>query len=167
MWYTGTGPGAGGIGSVRKIGMSTSTDGIIWTKNASNPVLDIGPTGAGDAGQVSMLTVSKAGGGYHMWYSVGITGASGIGHATSPDGTTWTKDPANPVIPGNSGEWDDIVFAPFVLYDGCFFQMFYSACDGNGICQIGYARSLDGTTWVKRGVVLPMGSAGDFDSRNC
>jgi len=99
-----------------------------------------------------------------MWYSVGITGASGIGHATSPDGTTWIKDPANPVIPGNSGEWDDIVFAPLVLYDGCFFQMFYSGCDDTGICQIGYARSLDGTTWTRRGVVLPIGSMGDFDS---
>ncbi len=164
MWYTGTGPGAGGVGSVRKIGMATSTDGIDWTKHAGNPVLDVGPTGAWDAGQVSIPTVTKVGGGYQMWYSVGITGASGIGHATSPDGTTWTKDPANPVIPGGSGGWDDIIYAPFVLNDGCFLQMFYSGCDGLGICQIGYARSLDGTTWSKQGAILPMGTGTDFDS---
>jgi predicted GH43/DUF377 family glycosyl hydrolase len=165
MWYTGTGPSAGGIGSVRKIGMANSLDGIIWTKYAGNPVLDVGPTGDWDASQVSIPTVYKTGSGYHMWYSVGISGVSGIGHATSPDGTTWTKDPANPVIPGNSGGWDDIAFAPFVLYDGCFFQMFYSGCDSAGdICQVGYARSLDGTTWTRRGAVLPMGSGADFDS---
>lgn len=165
MWYTGTGPGPGGIGSIRKIGMATSTDGIEWTKFASNPVLDVGPTGAWDAGQVSVPTVARVGGGYHMWYSVGISGASGIGHATSPDGTTWTKDPANPVLPGGSGAWDDIVYAPFVLYDGCFFQMFYSGCNNStGICQIGYASSLDGTTWTRYGAVLPQGTGSDFDS---
>ena len=31
-----------------------------------------------------------------------------IGHATSPDGITWTKDTNNPVLDvGPDGNWDD------------------------------------------------------------
>ncbi len=36
---------------------------------------------------------------FHMWYWLGgSSGRNRIGHATSPDGVTWTKDPLNPVL---------------------------------------------------------------------
>jgi len=43
-----------------------------------------------------------------------------IGHATSADGITWTKDPNNPVLPrGSKGAWDvSWINAGSVLYDG-------------------------------------------------
>lgn len=157
MWYTGSGQGK------RRIGYATSSDGTTWARN-TNPVLDVGTTGW-DAVQVSNPTVTKVGSTYHMWYSSVITPAGGIGHATSTNGTDWTKDGGNPVIPGGSGGWDDTVFAPFVLYDGSMYQMWYTGCNAAGeACQIGYARSTNGSTWYKRGVVLTFGSAGAFDS---
>ena len=159
MWYTGT------SGSIRRVGYATSPDGITWTKYPGNPVVEVGAIGSWDASRVSNPTVTKVGSTYHMWYSSPISPAGGIGHATSPDGINWTKDSGNPVIPGGSGTWDDTLFAPFVLYDGSLFQMWYTGCNPTlDICQIDYARSVDGSTWSKRGVVLAMGSSGDFDS---
>jgi predicted GH43/DUF377 family glycosyl hydrolase len=159
MWYTGT------SGGIRRIGYATSPDGITWTKYVGNPVVDVGASGSWDESRVSNPTVAKVGSTYHMWYSSSISPTGGIGHATSPNGIIWTKDSGNPVIAGGSGAWDDILFAPFVLYDGSLFQMWNTGCNPTQeICQINYARSVDGSTWSKRGVVLTMGSSGDFDS---
>jgi predicted GH43/DUF377 family glycosyl hydrolase len=159
MWYTGFGS------SGRQIGLATSTDGIVWVKSASNPVLTKGAAGSWDGNQVSNPTVIKVGGSYHMWYSSVISPAGGIGYATSPDGITWTKYAGNPVISGGSGGWDDTAFAPNVIFDGCWFQMWYSGCNaGQTTCQVGYARSLDGIHWRDRVVVLTIGDGSDFDS---
>ena len=159
MWYTGTG------GGLRRIGYATSADGILWEKFTGNPVLTVGSAGAWDANRVSNPTVVKVGSTYHLWYSSGLGSAGGIGHATSPDGTTWTKDAANPVLPAGSGSWDDVIFAPAVIYEDCKFQLFYTGCDSTqALCQIGFSTSLDGITWTKRGVVLAVGGAGAFDA---
>lgn len=160
MWYTGTGS------NIRKVGYATSPDGITWTKYASNPVLTPGSPGSWDAGQVSNPAVYKLGSTFHMWYSVGLTSSGGIGHATSTDGMVWVKDPANPVISAGGTGWDAIVIAPSVSHDNCLFQMVYTGCK-NALgedCQIGYARSADGTTWQKLGKVIPLGSGSAFDS---
>ena len=98
MWY------AGGdfVGTVR-IGHATSPDGIKWTKNPNNPVMDPGPEGAWDENTLFGCKVLLVDTIFHMWY----TGNGGpvlkyenyrIGHATSPDGITWTKDPHNPLL---------------------------------------------------------------------
>jgi len=159
MWYTGT------SGSIRRVGYATSPDGITWTKYPGNPVVDVGAIGDWDASRVSNPTVAKVGSTYHMWFSSSISPAGGIGHATSLDGINWSKDGGNPIIPGGRTTWDDTLFAPFVLFDGSMFQMWYTGCNSaQDICQIDYARSVDGSTWSKRGVVLTMGSSGDFDS---
>lgn len=159
MWYTGTGSG------VRKIGYATSTDGITWNKSASNPVLTPGSPGSWDAGQVSNPTVFKLASTYHMWYSAGLTTSGGIGHATSTDGIVWVKDPANPVISAGGTGWDAIVIAPSVSHDNCLFQMVYTGCKNalGDDCQIGYARSADGTTWQKLSKIIPLGATGTFD----
>jgi len=53
--------------------------------------------------RVETPSVVKAGDTYHMYYS-GMKesgealGLLAIGHATSPDGIHWTKDPANPIV---------------------------------------------------------------------
>jgi hypothetical protein len=82
------------------IGYATSQDGVTWVRHPS-AVLEPGPS-SWDGYHVFSPGVVFDGVSYHMWY----TGAWGygtnlggfqIGYATSPDGISWTKDPANPV----------------------------------------------------------------------
>jgi len=108
---------------------ATSPDGKTWTKNAS-PVLTRTSLGWDSYGVCAPSVVMNADGTYAMWYTC-ITGSVSsffaylnhtitldslflnqtniaIGHATSPDGTTWTQDGANPVLGKGSGSaWDN------------------------------------------------------------
>ena len=98
MWYSGRDATYDGNWA---IGYATSSDGVSWTKDGSNPVLTGGSFGAWDSHMVREPSVVNVGGTYHMWY----TGVSNwpyfhIGHATSSDGITWTKDAATRSSPG-------------------------------------------------------------------
>lgn len=160
MWYAGSGSGP------RQIGLATSTDGFTWIKYGSNPVFLANPGSTWNESRLSNPTVLKVGSTYMMWYSTVLTPLGGIGLATSTDGITWNRYAGNPVISGGSGGWDDTVFAPYVIFDGCWYHMWYSGANTGGevIYQIGYARSPDGMRWEKLGVVLPNGSGSDFDA---
>lgn len=152
MWYTGRGM----TGPVNQIGYATSSDGVSWTKHAGNPVMTVGAAGAWDSARVREASIVHLGSTYHMWYA----GTQShpiyrIGYATSPDGLTWTKHAANPVLGmGAAGDWDDeTVYAPQVIHHGGTFHMWYSGGDGTTprVWQIGYAASCDqdGVSWVK------------------
>ncbi len=162
MWYAGT------EGTTWKIGYATSTDGNSWTKYASNPVLSPGSTGAWDAGDVKEPWVLKIDDVYHMWY-VGSTSTSGdhIGHATSSDGTTWTKDSANPVFaPEPSNTWEQYyVSNPSVLYEDGRFVMYYSGAYTTSKQRVGRAYSDDGISWARdvTNPVLDWGNSTDWD----
>ena len=82
-----------------------------------------------------------------MWYhgcNEGYESCS-IGYATSPDGKNWTKHVANPVLEGESGEWDgEIVGSPAVIRNGTGYEMWYW-----GGSAIGRATSSDGIHWTK------------------
>ncbi len=161
MWYT----GADNTDTYR-IGYATSPDGIIWTKSPANPVLGLGPPGTWEDNHLHSTTVLYDGLKYHMWYG-GDDGLNWrIGYATSPDGITWTKSPANPVLDlGPPGSWDDTQTQfPSVLHDGVTYQMWYTGNDGT-TRRIGYATSSDGILWTKSGVnpVLELGPPGSWD----
>ena len=135
------------------IGHATSPDGITWTKDSANPVLTTGPSGSWDSQRILFPSVIKNSTGYEMWYmGYDDNWNAAIGHATSPDGVTWTKDPANPVLePGGDGAWDESLVAhPCVLYDSAagIYRMWYLGCGRDG-CAIGYAFSPDGVNWTK------------------
>nr|QOV09079.1 hypothetical protein HULAa30F3_00034 [uncultured Dehalococcoidia bacterium] len=132
------------------IGRATSTNGTTWTKDLANPVLTKGAGAAWDKFGVGMPTVLLSGGTYHMWYTgIGaafdsilgfyrqtsslenslLTGTNlAIGHATSANGVTWTKDTANPIVnKGNSAAWDKYgASAPSVIQVGTNYWMYYS-----------------------------------------
>lgn len=95
MYYTG-GPAGGGT----RIGLATSSDGITWTKHASNPVLT--PTGQGrnDGDNVSEPAVWFEGGSWTMIYSYrnGSTILPGYRYATSSDGISWTKGGSGDIL---------------------------------------------------------------------
>ena len=106
LWYQGSRT------DTTRIGHATSPDGITWTKDANNPVLDVGPDGAWDDQSAYFGSVLLVDDVFHMWYNGDTTNwgedMNKIVHATSPDGITWTKDPNNPVLTtGPSGSWDD------------------------------------------------------------
>ena len=84
MFYEGNeedwfGPGTSGIG------YAYSSDGIHWTKNTANPVVQNGPGGAWDIEATAPFVLLKNSM-YQMWYG----GNAGIGYASSP--TTGVND---------------------------------------------------------------------------
>lgn len=143
--------------STKSIVRFTSNDGI----NFSNEGIVLAPGTGFEDDKVSDPTIVKIGSTYHMWYA-GSTGASvsgfSIGHATSSDLSTWSKDPANPVFTGG-GEG---VNEPSVIYEpndsGREYKMLYTKGTGTnddiGNEDIGYAYSSDGTNWTDYGEVF-------------
>jgi predicted GH43/DUF377 family glycosyl hydrolase len=170
MWYTGH-KNKFSIGN-EKIGHATSPDGSIWTKDANNPVLTVGSSGSWENSWISVGAVLFDNTKYHMWYSGGdtITGIVKIGHATSTDGLTWTKDPSNPVLSqGSSSSWDyPRVELPAVLFDGAVYNMWYSGGSSIFNWKIGHATSANGVNWTKdpSNPVLSKGQAGAWDSKS-
>jgi predicted GH43/DUF377 family glycosyl hydrolase len=157
MWYTGrdaTGKG--------RVGYATSPDGIVWTKYANNPVMNVGTAGSWDSTYVGMTSVIKVGAIYKLWYRGGSLTGGAIGFATSPDGLAWTK--FDPAITGGSGGWDTTPYHPEVIFDGLKYHMWYSGCNpADDVCQVGYATSTNGTQWTRKGMMLPQGAAGAWD----
>jgi predicted GH43/DUF377 family glycosyl hydrolase len=159
MWY-----GTNQDGTKTQIGYAESYDGIKWTHHPT-PVLRIGPEGAWDDEDVETPTVVKYNGIYHLWYCArGSLNESEdafpentyrIGHATSPDGIHWTKDPNNPVIPLGKIyiDWDWACTAePTVVVEDGTFKMWYLGGDvykGKFRLRVGYATSKDGSNWTK------------------
>ncbi len=81
MWYSG-----GGF-FTWKIGYATSPDGIVWIKDTSNPVLNLGTSGSWDDKSVAfpsvMLDTTESI--FKMWYTGSGSNWDGhIGYATSP-----------------------------------------------------------------------------------
>jgi predicted GH43/DUF377 family glycosyl hydrolase len=111
MWLSGGDP-SDSRHIVVQVYEARSANGVSWKINTM-PVLRVGDSNAWDGLRIETPSVGKVGDTYHMYYSGADTknanaGIFGIGHATSRDGTTWTKDPANPVITGqtrNKNEW--------------------------------------------------------------
>jgi len=138
MWYLGL---SGNF--VFRIGYATSSDGIQWTKHPNNPVLDVGPPGSWEESIVFTPDVHFDGQTYHMWYNGFNRTDARIGHATSPDGISWTKNPANPIInPGVPGTWESREAShPRVLFDGNARKMWYIGSDDQINIRIGYANT--------------------------
>ena len=81
----------------KSIALVEGTDGIHW----GVPVIALGPNPATDwEAEVNRPVVVKRPEGYHMWYTGQARGHSWIGHATSPDGKTWTRTGKTKVAPG-------------------------------------------------------------------
>ena len=85
--------------------------------------------------------------------------------------TSFTKYATNPVLTlGGGGQWDsENIEVSAVMNDGGLYKMWYHGFDISGNARIGYATSLDGTTWTKfaGNPVLDIGGMGDFDHFYC
>jgi hypothetical protein len=90
MWYLGF-RATGGW----RTGYATSTNGVDWTRYPGNPVIEAGPAGSWDEHDQILSSVLHNGSEFEMWYDAYDPS---IGFATSADGLTWAKDPANPIL---------------------------------------------------------------------
>jgi len=147
-------------------GYATSADGLAWSKHASNPVLVGGPPGSWDEFEPAQATVVNVTGTYHMWYSaVDSSGTNRIGHATSPDGISWTKDPANPVLdlgPPGSLDSQEVIHPEVIFRNGTFHMWYNGVHNGQRIL---YAHSPDGVVWERFTAypALDLGTPGQWD----
>lgn len=136
----------------RHINLSTSTDGVTFTEYAENPVLDYNDA-AWENQDVSSPVVYIENGTWHMFYEGRTAVQNGqIGHATSSDGLTWSKDAGNPVITVSAGgAWDDDSCVPdsIIKRDGVYYLTYHGGAGagvwGNGMAT---ATSLSGP-WTK------------------
>ena len=153
MWYD----IIDGINS--KIGYATSSDGVNWTKHASNPILSGVLTESWESDGVFNPKVIYKDGSFLMWYSGWDSLNVRIGHATSTDGFNWMKHAGNPVMDiGSIDSWDAASVAySSIVFNGTSFEMWYTGNDsidvgnilGSGPPLIGYATSPDGLSWSK------------------
>jgi hypothetical protein len=128
-----------------------------WRKHPASPVLETGSEGTWDDAVVNEAKVVHDGETYHMWFAGRKRGPPGLkmpidlGYATSTDGVHWIKHEANPVlVRGPLGAYDEnMISAPYVLYDGEQFHMWFSAVDFRGDWSIDYATSPGGVRWTK------------------
>lgn len=153
LWYTGQ------TEKNSRLGYATSRDGIHWQRRSPRPVLVpdqpwekvaiMCPHVLWDAGQRQ----------FRMWYSGGEQyEPDAIGYATSSDGLSWTKHPANPIFqadPTRAWERHKVTACQVVEYDGWHY-MFYIGFRDNDHAQIGLARSRDGLSNWERLPTNPM-----------
>lgn len=89
---------------VINIALAYSDDGIFWSRYGSGPILiPSGDFSQWDGRLNWFASVIKLADGYHMFYSgANVVDSShfynGIGHASSTDGLTWSRDADNPIF---------------------------------------------------------------------
>lgn len=96
MWYSGS---VGTAGTPTGLGYAYSSDGLSWTKYASNPVITTGSSGSWDDLYVSSGPCVRIGGKYYLFYNGhdGSVWQGGIATFENPEGT-YTKSLSNPVL---------------------------------------------------------------------
>jgi predicted GH43/DUF377 family glycosyl hydrolase len=122
---------------MQQIGMATSSDGIHWTKYndeatteasfvESDPVFQVGETGAWDSGTVHQPRVFQTPDGWVMIYRGTKRGAGGptmqLGIASSSDGIHWERATQNPVFePGEVRGSRQFYFTNAILLENTLF----------------------------------------------
>ncbi len=144
-----------------QIGHAWSPDGVAFKRYLSNPVLSFGV--GWETGNVKDPYVIWDGSQFVMFYAGGPV--AGIGRATSPDGTTWTKDAGNPVFTGGGNAWFPVIHYDAAAPAGHQYRMWYANGNGGSGTNVGFAHSADGITWTDVGGVLPVGAGGAWDAQ--
>jgi len=141
------------VSGINSFGHAASTNLKNWSRE-KNAVLNPGPAGSWDVGGIESVIALKIGTQFHIWYLARSAGGAvaQIGHATSADGETWVKDPANPALrPGALGTFDDACILSFTMIERQWSGDYLIAYTGShvGGFGIGIATSPDGSHWVK------------------
>ena len=138
MWYSG-----GWVASA--LGYAESTDGVTWTKYASNPILT-------DAQHTCVIKVDGV---YYLYSNKQSSGNAQIDLYTSTDGIHFTLDTASVLAIGGVGTWDHGAVGNCRVWREATNQwkMLYDAAASGGVVvyRVGLATSTDGRTWTKSG----------------
>jgi hypothetical protein len=129
----------GGNAGETNVGLARSTDGVIWTKSASNPVIRHGVTGSWNESSVSPGGVYKDHGVFHMLLTGRATPSDPqtIGLVSAPDDSSWTDFDQNPVMTGGGiAAWDWTITAGSAVMLGDSLQLWYS---GNGATGVNWS----------------------------
>jgi len=171
MWFTSVGD-AWQYGPDRfRAGYATSSDGLTWTKHSGWIIT--GTPGSWDSGGITRgISVVKSENGYKAWFAavnsemMGTEAEEwGIGYAHSSDGINWEKYPDPVITPTEDWEFNYVSY-PYVVFDGEYYHMWYSATELNLPIRLAYAYSLDGINWIKEGLdnpIISLGPPGTFD----
>jgi len=132
-----------GVGSDGKgrIGLATSSDGLSWSKNPSNPIFNL-VAGTWESFDLGAHDVEFYNGQWIMWYGASDDiGIKRIGYAESSDLVSWTKYEENPILDvGSAGSWDEEwVTAPYVYLSSSIVYLFYEGRNAVDNYQIGLA----------------------------
>ena len=128
-------------------------------------VIPLGSPGEADDSGIFNPSIIRVNDKFYCYY----TGYDGsyyrIMLAVSEDGVNFIKKGV--VIPlGGAGEADDLlVYLPSVMQINDKFYCYYDGHDGSN-ARIILAVSEDGVNFIKKGVVIPLGGAGEVDDVN-
>ena len=160
-------------GGARSIGFA-STPEIPVTKQPNNGSWSataqlLSGDGSGfDSSEVAQPSVIKDGANYVMYYTgVDSGGTTRVGRATSASaGSGFTAGATAVLDLGATGAFDAAgVKDPVAVKVGAGdYRMLYTGVDTDGIERVGYATSIDGIAWTKRGVVLNPSAAAFSDA---
>lgn len=127
-------------GVIDDIRIATSADGVDWTPRGV--ALGRGKPGEWDDAIVGRPSVLASEMGFRLWYDGRSGGERKVGHAISPDGIHWTREPTRPLegLPPGAGAVD-VQRAE----DG--FAMVYESREGTCL-----ATSRDGIKWRDKGL---------------
>lgn len=127
-----------------QIGMATSSDGIVFSKHAANPIVPRGDSGSWDDAFTEAGSIVVVGGTQYLFY----TGArdhpspSMGGLAISNDGVTWSKYHGNPILVGDTSGWDWVVKMGTVLLINNMLHLWYSGSTQYPQWSTGYATAV-------------------------
>jgi predicted GH43/DUF377 family glycosyl hydrolase len=125
-------------GSIYKIGLAVSSNGINWYKYSNNPVLSA--TLAWEGGAIMHPSIIKDNNKYKMVY--GNISNSAFGFAESDDGITWTKA-SQPFFnkQNTSNNWGlgGIAYPSYIKIDNEY-RIYYSGLLNNQIFRIGFMK---------------------------
>jgi hypothetical protein len=153
----------------REIRSATSSDGLLWTKEAGVRLAPGGPYDAWHVGDPQVVTLSD--GSVRMYYTGSNrkdeTGRNVLS-AVSTDGLSFTKESGIRLAPGGNdtgGDARDISgFSILQNPDGTL-QGFYGGISNSVIGTLMSATSTDGLSWTNDpGIAIGIGSPGDYDS---
>ena len=154
-------------GAPPRIGLATSADGRIWTRN-STAVLETGPLGSWDERGIGDPWAFEAGNTLYLYYP-GMDRArrQRLGIARSTDGMHWTKLRSNPVLEiGADGAFDENGLGePAVWASNGHYWMLYTGRDRGERRRIGLAESEDGVRWRRSDRAAVLAGEQPWDSQ--
>jgi hypothetical protein len=124
MWYS-----AGTQYEPNAIGYATSSDGLVWEKYASNPVLAPEPSNNWESNRVAAAQVIHWKGWYYAFY-IGFRDIdhAQIGMARSKNGITdWIRHADNPIVRPTPDGWDaDACYKPYAVLSHGSWMLWYN-----------------------------------------